>query len=75
MPPSLAQLALPVRAWHGVPCLRHGRFVAFDDERHHRRPPKEVRYTGQPITVDVSRSGEEGTSCTHIDSGRNHGIA
>ena len=74
MPPSLARLALPARAWHGVPCLRHGHFVAFDDERHHRRLPREVRYTGQPITVVIGRSMGEGTSQTYIDSGRNHGI-
>lgn len=75
MHPSLAQLALPVRAWHGAPCLHHEHFVTFDGERHHRRPPKEVRYTGQPTTVDISHSRGEVTSFTYIDGGRDHGIA
>jgi hypothetical protein len=36
MPPSPAQLVLLARAWHGAPCPRHARFVAFDDGRCHR---------------------------------------
>jgi hypothetical protein len=50
MPPSLAQLALPARAWCA---LSQGHFVALDSERRSRRPLKEVRYTGHPIAVDM----------------------
>jgi len=36
MPPSPAQSAFLVHAWHGALCPRHARFAAFDGGRYHR---------------------------------------
>jgi hypothetical protein len=76
MPPSPAQSAFLVHAWHGALCLRHANFVAFDGGRYHRQPPRGARYTGQPVTVVIKQLRRKKTlRCTDIDGGRNHAVA
>jgi hypothetical protein len=73
MPPLLVLLALLAHAWHGAPCPRHARFVAFDGGRCHRTPPRGAPYTGQPVIVAIKQSRWERHG-THIDGGRNHAV-
>jgi hypothetical protein len=76
MPPSPAQSAFLVHAWHGALCPRHARFVASDGGRYHRRPPRGARYTGQPVIVVVRQPRRrKALHCTDIDGGRDHAVA